>query len=279
MSKAKKTKQTKTISKPKPQKLSTDDRYRLYEESVQNPEGDIEFIINQFKKMYGVVPNTLREDFAGTAYMSCEWVKGHNDRRSYAIDLDPVPLEYGHRMHWSALSPEQRQRAQMIKGNVLEPRDFKTDVIVAFNFSYYIFKQRKQLISYFSSVLKGLNKKGVFFIDLFGGTEAFQVLEEQTRKKGFTYIWDCDEFNVINYHCRYYIHFKVGETKHERAFTYDWRMWTMPELRDMMLEAGFSDVKVFWEGDDGKGAGDGKFAVSQKAENCMSWIAYMAATP
>jgi hypothetical protein len=31
----------------------------------------------------------------------------------------------------------------------------------------------------------------------------------------------------------------------ERAFTYDWRLWTIPEMRDAMHEAGFRTVEVY----------------------------------
>lgn len=31
----------------------------------------------------------------------------------------------------------------------------------------------------------------------------------------------------------------------ERAFTYDWRLWSIPEMRDAMLEAGFRTVEIY----------------------------------
>lgn len=30
-----------------------------------------------------------------------------------------------------------------------------------------------------------------------------------------------------------------------KAFTYDWRLWSIPEMRDAMLEAGFRKVKIY----------------------------------
>ena len=29
------------------------------------------------------------------------------------------------------------------------------------------------------------------------------------------------------------------------AFTYEWRLWSVPELRDAMLEAGFASTEVY----------------------------------
>jgi hypothetical protein len=31
------------------------------------------------------------------------------------------------------------------------------------------------------------------------------------------------------------------------AFTYDWRIWSIPEVRDALMEVGFQDVRVYWE--------------------------------
>ncbi len=259
--------------------LSTNERYEFYEASVQNPKGDIDFISSKFKKLYGTPPISLREDFAGTSFLTCEWVKTDKQRISFGIDLDQTPLEYGRRTHYETLTADQKKRVQIIQGNVLDNFSFKTDIIVAFNFSYYIFKTRAMLIHYFSKVRQGLNYRGMFFLDLFGGTEGFQVLEEQSKKEGFTYIWDCQSFNVVNHECQYYIHFEVNGVRYERAFSYDWRMWTMVELREILIEAGFSKTFVYWEGDDGKGGGDGKFALTNEAENCLSWVAYIAAIP
>ena len=54
-----------------------------------------------------------------------------------------------------------------VEGNVLDDYPFKADVTVAFNFSYFIFKTRKQLVEYFKKVREGLKDDGVFFLDLF----------------------------------------------------------------------------------------------------------------
>ena len=45
----------------------------------------------------------------------------------------------------------------------------------------------------------------------------------------FSYFWDQDTYDPINNFAMFYIHFKrKGEKKIEKAFTYDWRMWTIP---------------------------------------------------
>ncbi len=50
----------------------------------------------------------------------------------------------------------------MIEGNVLDSFSFRPDITVAFNFSYFIFKKRKDLVTYFRSVRKSLSPDGLF---------------------------------------------------------------------------------------------------------------------
>ena len=61
------------------------------------------------------------------------------------------------------------------------------------------------------------------------------------------------------------------------AFTYEWRLWTLPEIKELMLEAGFSKVTVWWEGTDEDGDGDGEFTADEVGEACEGWIAYLTA--
>ena len=52
-------------------------------------------------------------------------------------------------------------------------------------------------------------------------------------------------------------------------------MWTIPEIREAMEDAGFSRSIVYWEGDDGEGGGNGIFSPTEKDENCKVWICYV----
>ena len=69
--------------------------------------------------------------------------------------------------------------------------------------------------------------------------------------------------------------FRSKNKKYENVFTYDWRLWTIPELRDIMTEVGFNKVIVYWEGTNRRGGGDGIFSPVEKGEACLSWIAYV----
>src|SRR5690606_23674484 len=150
-------------------------------------------------------------------------------------------------------------RVHYLKQNVLNAKTPKADVICAFNFSYWIFKSRKQLLQYFKGVRKSLNKQGVFFVDLFAGPESQKRITDTKKvSSGLTYYWECQRFNPLTHECTFAIHFEDKKGKHENVFTYDWRFWTMPELRDIMMEAGFSKTVAYWEGDDEDGSGNGE---------------------
>jgi len=74
------------------------------------------------------------------------------------------------------------------------------------------------------------------------------------------------------------IHFRFPDgTELKNAFTYDWRLWTVPELREALANAGFRKVTVWWEGSDEEGGGDGNFRPVQHGEACAGWIAYLVA--
>lgn len=271
-------KTSKTTSKVKAKDFC---KYTYYENTVQCVENDIDFINQEFKALKKRKPLTIREDFGGTAKLCCEWVKQSKDHTAKAVDLDLEPIQYGKENHWAQLSQDEQDRVEYIEGNVLQPPKWKPDVIVAFNFSYYIFKKRKQLLEYFKSVRKSISDDGLFFMDLFGGWESYQVLEEETEYDNYSYYWDCDKFNPITNECLFKIHFKPkGQKKIEDVFVYDWRMWHMQELRDILEDAGFSETFGYWEGDDEDDeSGNGEFYRTEEGENCDSWVTYIVAKP
>ena len=136
----------------------------------------------------------------------------------------------------------------------------RVDIVGAFNFSYFCFKTREEMRGYFARVHEALNSDGVFFLDAFGGPDASDLTKEKTKIDGFTYVWEQAEFEPVTSRILCHIHFKFPDgSKIKRAFTYDWRLWTLPELRELLTEAGFSKVRVYWEGDDGDGGGNGEF--------------------
>ncbi len=252
------------------------DRFELYERAVQHPPADVHFMTRTFQTLRGRAPRVLREDFCGTAALCASWVKHHPENRAYGIDLDERTLNWGIRRHIVPLG-ERAARVELLRADVRETPAFKSDLAAAFNFSYFTFKDRKVLLDYFKSVRAGLVKDGLFFLDIYGGPEAMELREERTDFDDFVYVWDQAAFNPITFAITCHIHFEFpDESAIRRAFTYDWRLWQIPELRLLSQEAGFRDFIVYWEGTDHKtGEGNGIYRPSMKGDNSPAYVCYL----
>lgn len=102
-------------------------------------------------------------------------------------------------------------------------------------------------------------------------------MKEDTEYDDYTYVWDQHKYNPITGEGIYHIHFKFNDgSKIKRAFSYDWRVWTLPELKEILSEAGFSP-HIYWEGTDKDGDGNGVFTRTEQGEADDSWIAYIVA--
>jgi len=257
------------------------DKYELYQQSVQEPEADISLIQRIFKQHFGRPARSVREDFCGTAYFATEWVKQNAENRAWGIDLDPEPLAWGMKHHLAKLEPEQASRVKLIQGNVLDVGHEKVDVTVAFNFSYFLFGTRPELLRYFQKARATLGSPGILMLDAYGGADAQRTQKERRKQKGFVYVWDQHAFDPISHRVCNYIHFELPDgSKIRRAFGYEWRLWTIPEVRELLMEAGFSSTEVYWEGTDQKtGEGNGIFRKREKAPEDPAWICYLAALP
>jgi hypothetical protein len=257
------------------------DRHELYQASVQDVEAEIDFIAETWSSLRGLPARLLREDFCGTAQTACEWVRRDDRHEAIAIDLDDSVLEWGLRHNVAGLSSARQQRIRLIRGDVCEVRTELADIVLAMNFSYYLFKTRLALKTYFENVLAGLSDAGIFFLDAYGGYEAPMELEEPRECDGFTYIWEQASFNPIDSLMTCLIHFEFPDgSRMDRAFEYHWRLWTLPEIQELLLEAGFRDVQVYWEGtDEATGQGDGIYTPSRVGDADPGWVCYVVAQP
>jgi len=253
------------------------DKHRLYEESVQCVEAEIDFVDQTYKRLRGRHAVTLREDFCGTMNTSCEWVRRRKRNLAYCIDLDRKVLDWGKTHQLAKLTPEQRDRITIFRSDVRKVQTPPADIVLAMNFSYWIFKTRPAMIEYFRHVHSSLVDKGIFFLDSFGGYEAYKEMLETTRFKGFTYVWDQARYNPVNGDGLFHIHFRFPDgSAIDKAFSYDWRIWSLPEITEMLTEAGFR-AAVYWEGTGKDGQGNGNFTKSAKGDADSSWIAYIVA--
>jgi cyclopropane fatty-acyl-phospholipid synthase-like methyltransferase len=276
--------------KKKGSRKETLDRHLLYSAAVQSPEVDLDFFERVYKKTNGTTFRTLREDFCGTAVLACEWVKRREANRALGVDLDEATLDWGRRRYFPVLG-EAADRIELRCADVREVTEPEVEVVAAQNFSYSVFKTRDELRGYLTAVRRSLTDGGLIFMDLFGGTDAIcEAVEKRridastafngTRVPSFTYTWDQARFNPVDHATTCYIHFKLKSGKKlKRAFRYDWRLWTIPELRELLDEAGFSSSDVYVEGwDDEADDTDGVFRKRRYFENMSGWVAYVVGT-
>ncbi len=258
----------------------TADKHVLYQMAVQSAEAEVAFIDRVYRRQYGRPPARLREDFCGTALICCAFVRKRRENRAWGVDLHKPTQEWGRRHNMAKLPEHAAQRIELVTDNVMNVTAPKVEVVGAFNFSYYIFKQRPDLVAYFEKVRASLADEGLFFLDAYGGYEAQQVMEEETRYGGFTYVWDQASYNPIDDHTTCHIHFKFPDgSMLRKAFTYDWRLWTLAGIRDALIDAGFASTEVYWEGTDADGEGNGSYRRQVRGENTPGWNAYIVGVP
>ena len=261
-----------------PRMAALADRHELYEASVQSVPDEVEFLTSTFAELTGRQAQTLREDFCGTAAAACEWVRANRRRKAVAVDIDPAVLAWGRDRHVAALKPGQRKRLALIEGDVRTARTGRVDIAVAFNFSWWTFKTRRELKAYFRAVHRSLAADGVFVLDIYGGSDAYVEGRDETQYELFTYVWEQANFDPVTARYQCHIHFRFPDgSRMRRAFSYDWRLWTLPELRELLAEAGFARSVVYWQGEDEDGEPNGEFAAVEEGEADPAWIAYVAA--
>jgi len=260
------------------------DRHRLYQRSVQDVEAEIDFVEQVWEELRERPAIFLREDFCGTANTACEWVVRDDEHQAVGIDLDREVLDWGRANRLVQLDEEQLERIELLNEDVLQTRPGLADIILAMNFSYYLFLTRDGLREYFINVLDGLVSDGILFLDAYGGYEAPMVIQEPREcvdddGNDFTYIWDQASFNPINscMDCRIHFEFPDG-SRMEKAFSYHWRLWTLPEIREILYEAGFSRVDIYWEGtDEEANEGNGIYTPSEIGDPDPGWVCYIVA--
>jgi hypothetical protein len=257
------------------------DKYRHYENSVQTPEEHVRIFESMFFQIRRKEALSLREDFCGTFLISCEWVKSNDRRTAIGLDLDPEPVAFGRKHGYSKLKPSQKRRLDIRLQDVCVPTRDQHEIIGAGNFSFNIFKDKKALKKYFTAARKSLTRDGIFVLEMAGGPGFIAKGREQKTYTmpalgKFTYYWDQKSFDPITHFGTYAIHFKDRRgVMHKDVFTYDWRVWSIPELREVMLEAGFKDTKVFWEDPGPDGSGTGEYVAMEKGDNAFAWIAFV----
>jgi len=252
------------------------DKYQAYAKSVQASRNEAKLLRLLYRNINKAEPVSLREDFCGTFAMCCEWVKLDPSKQAVGLDIDPEPISYGSEHYLPQLSEGERNRIITLQRDVLAKPAPQADIIAALNFSYFAFHSRETLLRYFKTCKQSLRSKGLFVVDTFGGSQHSEPSLDVRRLPGLTYYFEQEHFDPINNRTRFSLHYKPKNGRiRKRAFTYDWRMWSIPEIRDTMYDAGFKEVEVYWEGTARDGRGSGRFHRRERGEPCDVWVAYV----
>ena len=266
-----------------PSLASQADKFKCYQLSVQSPENEVEFFEQAFHEEFHRKPMSLREDFCGTFAVCCEWVKSHTERTAVGVDLCPETLQWGRDNNLAKLTAENQARVKVLEQDVRQQNRPQVDVLAAQNFSFWIFKTRAEVVDYFKTARANLKSSGIMVMDMMGGGECYDEDHVDKRtivkgKQGFKYHWEQARFNPVNADCTFYISFKFGDgSQLKHAFEYNWRFWTIPEVREMLIEAGFTSTYTYWELEDEDGEDTGEWARAEEAPSNPSWLCYVVA--
>lgn len=243
----------------------------LYEVAVTNAAD-----LARFAQALAPRATVLREDFAGSAALARAWADRSGKHTAFAIEKDKEVASY--------VGVHPRVKAVVADATRCKQQ---ADIIAATNFPLGYLHNRKALVAYLSHARKCLRKGGVFFADMYGGDGVFTP---QTQKRvlrstivgRFTYEWQQVEASSASGLVKNAIHFHVGlrsGLRLENAFTYHWRLWSLPELRDAMAEAGFKKVQVFDRLADAIDEEGNAYITPLETGEAMdaTWVAYVSA--
>lgn len=250
------------------------DRFDCYELCVQSPRHVVAFL----RGAHANQPVVLAEDFCGTAAISRRWcaeaAKRGEDARAVALDLDEPTLTAARRR---AQAAGLERDITFIGADATDPSwqtdphaPVGADVVFVGNFSIGYIHHRPDLVRYLALARERLARGnggfggGIFACDTYGGASAF-------KRGGFTrrhpspgkevvhYSWSHDAADPRTAIVENSISFRVevdGQVVQElpRAFTYCWRLWSIAELREAMLDAGFASTDVYTDTNTAPGA-------------------------
>jgi hypothetical protein len=234
-------------------------RFQLYEMTVQSPNWQVDYLPQFHEWLTGVAPRHFREDFCGSARITCEWVKRHPQNTACGLDLDSGVLAYAQKFNLKRLTAQAQKRITLKKQDVRTPTRKKYDWIGAFNYSLFTFQDRKDLIRYFKSTHQSIGKRGTLFLEIAGGPGFLRpsIQKKTLRIAGVgrvTQAWEQQAFDPVTGMNDYAIHFQLPDRSWiQNAFTYHWRIWGIREIREALQEAGFKKTVVLWQKSDSSG--------------------------
>jgi len=234
------------------QRERTREAWALYERTVQDPARTVALL----RRLHGARPRVLGEDFAGTAALSRAWVERVAGGRAFAVDLDAEALAF-------APDPRVECRADDVRSAAVADLG-PCDVVQAGNFSLGELHTRADLEAWARMAHARLAPHGIAVVDTYGGESAWRlgVLERRRAEEGgeeLRWTWEQRSADPLTGEVVDALSFRVlraGEVVVDLpdAFVYRWRLWSVPELVDVLRAAGFVRTEVHVNLPDANGA-------------------------
>ena len=218
-----------------------------YEASVQAPAD----LVRMLRALAPDDATVIGEDFCGTAAIARAWLQSDPSSKAVAVDRDRRAISFARR----ALA-EQRlssTRLEFITGDVIadtDPKAHAADLIHCGNFSILEWHTRRDLVAYLAHARSRLRRGGVFVCDIYGGESAFapgEMDREFLTPDGqrMTYVWEQRTIDPLTMRVSNAIHFvRADGSTLPNAFVYDWRLWSVAEMCDAFIDAGFAPPAV-----------------------------------
>ena len=139
-----------------------------------------------------------------------------------------------------------QERMTLLQSDVLalpRPEHQLFDVIAGNNYSHFTFKTEDKMEQYLGIVFRSLQDEGILVLDCYGGPEAHGTSVEEVasydvpipgeeENASFDYVYEQATYDPNTKHQTVKVHFKFEDGSWIRdAFTYDWRVWDINELR------------------------------------------------
>ena len=216
------------------------DRHDLYEACVQSPPE----MTLMLRAIHGRDPKVLGEDFAGTAALSRHWVANVPGASAIAVDQD------GGELGRAGVTPGVRTVVADVR-QISDP----VDCLFVGNFSIGYLHSRAELMAYLRHARSRMNPGGVFVCDTYGGESAYHLgsVDRDVALPGglhCRYRWEQREADPLTAMVTDVLHFRVFDADEviadfPDAYVYRWRLWSVPELRDALIEAGFETTDIY----------------------------------
>jgi len=120
-----------------------------------------------------------------------------------------------------------------------------------------------------------LNPGGVMVLEQYAGPEACMTGSDIIElDDDLIAIWEQESFNAVTHQGINYLHFRSADGQPvAKPFVYDFRIWSLPELSDLLYEAGFGQLQFFQMG----GEVTGNLEACSSAEIQDHWTVHIAA--